>query len=392
MKVRFTRNFRPSAQALFLGAAVSLSLLLAFIASAQQPRQAAPRKSAASAASGDKPAEAVFKNIKSLKGQPATQLIPTMEFMSNSLGVTCEFCHDVKAFEKDTKDEKQTARQMIAMQQSINKVHFKGEREVTCNTCHHGAMHPAAAPTLPDLNADIPEPIHEHAAHHHPAETSSPTEFLDAFLQAAGGEAALAKLTSRTEQGTVSFSQGAESKFESYTRSSGQRSTSIALQQGQALSVFDGHKGWSIYPGHHSRQMSSGEAEATRVEADVEFPANFKQRYSQFRVGHPETISGKPANLLTATRPGEPPVRLYFDPTSKLLIRVIYYVETPLGRIPTQIDITTYASDGGLQLPSRWIVTRPDSRATYKVQSSNQNSPIDDSKFAPPPMTEAAVH
>jgi len=85
-------------------------------------------------------------------------------------------------------------------------------------------------------------------------------------------------------------------------------------------------------------------------------------------------------------------VRLYFDQTSHLLIRVVYYVETPLGRNPTQIDVTSYADARGVQLPKQWIVTRPASRATYVVADSDNASPIDDSKFAAPSPTEAAAH
>ncbi len=370
------------------------TLILAWAASAQQPKSSAtPRR-----APSGKLAEEVFKNIKSLKGQPANQLIPTMQFMSSSLGVDCSFCHDVKAFEKDDKDEKRTAREMIAMQQSINRVHFKGKREVTCNSCHHGEMHPAAAPALAELNTPVPVPIeghehhmegpaaHSHDDHDHPA---SPTEYLDAFLQASGGEAALANLTSRTARGTVNFGSGPASSFESYTRATGQRATTLTIPEGQAISTFDGHAGFLIYPGHHPRQMSAGEIEAARVEADFEFPANFKQQYSQFRIARPEKINGTPANVLQASRPGQPPVRLYFDPTTKMLIRVLYYIETPLGRNPTRIDILHYDQSGGVQLPSQWIITRPASRATYTVESSNNAAPIPDTKFNPPATTEA---
>lgn len=362
----------------------AIALLMVFHASAQKPAPASPPK--------EKTSEQVYKNIKSFKGQPASQLIPTMQFMSSSLGVQCEFCHDMKAFDKDTKDEKVTAREMIAMQEGINRGHFKGKREVTCNSCHHGQQHPAAIPAVPELAAAIPVPVreheHEHGAHQAAA---APTEYLDAFYAAAGGEAALAKLSSRTQRGQVTFGTAPALAFESFTRASGQRAVTISLTEGSALTVFNGHAGWLVYPGRHSRPMSLGEAEATRVEADLEFPANFKTRYTQFRPGHPEPVNGKPAKLLVASRPGQPPVRLYFDQASHLLVRVVYYVETPLGRNPTQVDITRYAESSGLQLPAEWTVTQPASRATYTVTSTDLG-PIDDTHFAPPAPAEAAAH
>jgi len=395
MKAHLRHLIRPSVRVFFFGAAAAISLALAFTASAHEPKPDAPKpKPAVTAKPKGKLAEEVFKNIKSLKGQPASQLMPTMQFISASLGVDCEFCHDLKAFDKDTKDEKRTAREMIAMQQGINRGHFKGKREVTCNSCHHGEQHPAAIPALPELNALIPEPVHSHGGHT-PPQPASPTEYLDDFYKAAGGEAALAKITSRTERGTVSYGtnlvQGKTFNFENSTRSSGERSTALALKEGATFSIFNGHAGWLVYPGHPTRQMSAGEIEATRVEADFEFPVNFKRRYSQFKATHPEVVNGKQANVLQVSRPGEPPVLLYFDQSSKLLIRVLYYVETPLGRNPIQIDVTSYADASGLALPAHWIVTRPASRATYIVAHTDNETPIDDSKFAPP-SPEAAAH
>jgi Photosynthetic reaction centre cytochrome C subunit len=52
-------------------------------------------------------AEQVYKNIQVLKGIPADQLMPSMQFMTSSLGVRCDHCHVEGAFEKDDKKPKQ---------------------------------------------------------------------------------------------------------------------------------------------------------------------------------------------------------------------------------------------------------------------------------------------
>src|ERR1700686_4050653 len=95
-----------------------------------------------------KKAEEQFKNIQVLKGVPAEQIFPTMQFITASLGVECEFCHVQNAFEKDDKKTKQTARKMVEMMFAINKDDFEGHREVTCYSCHRGSAHPQAIPAV----------------------------------------------------------------------------------------------------------------------------------------------------------------------------------------------------------------------------------------------------
>src|SRR5690242_17625060 len=68
-----------------------------------------------------KTAEQVFKNITELKGTPADQLQPAMQFIAASLGVNCEFCHVLGKMDADDKGPKRTARNMMAMTAMINK-------------------------------------------------------------------------------------------------------------------------------------------------------------------------------------------------------------------------------------------------------------------------------
>src|SRR5450755_2797728 len=109
---------------------------------AQEPGATAPKK-----------AEEQFKNIQTLKGIPADQLIPSMQFIAASLGVECEFCHVQHAFDKDDKKTKLAARKMMTMMMQIDTDNFKGEREVTCYTCHRGSVNPVVIPVLSAENA-----------------------------------------------------------------------------------------------------------------------------------------------------------------------------------------------------------------------------------------------
>src|SRR5258708_37421197 len=90
-----------------------------------------------------KTAEQVYKNITHLKGTPADQLLPAMQFIASSLGVQCSFCHVDGKPEADDKGPKKTAREMIAMANEINKASFPGQRQLTSHSGHYAAQRPA---------------------------------------------------------------------------------------------------------------------------------------------------------------------------------------------------------------------------------------------------------
>ena len=97
------------------------------------------------------PAEKVFKNIQSLKGMPARNVLGIMQMgFSRSLGVDCTHCHTPDKWEAEDKTQKQTARDMWAMVQNLNGVALKNIKNlksenptVNCTTCHRGEIKPA---------------------------------------------------------------------------------------------------------------------------------------------------------------------------------------------------------------------------------------------------------
>ena len=107
------------------------------------------------------PAESVFKNIKILKGIPAGRLVNIMNMgFGRSLGVSCGFCHVPGKWDVDDKEEKNTARLMFAMVQTINRdfiskvpVDSGAPRPVVnCMTCHRGNPRPMGPDRPPPGN------------------------------------------------------------------------------------------------------------------------------------------------------------------------------------------------------------------------------------------------
>lgn len=328
------------------------------------------------------PAEQVFKNIQVLKGTPASQIVPSMQFIANSLGVECEFCHVRGANEKDDKKPKQTARQMIQMQMAINRDNFKGEREVTCFSCHRGSHDPVGVPIISDEEPRRPEPEKAEAAA--PA-LPTPDEILNKYVQAAGGADAIQKITSRVEKGTVSFGPQ-QLPVEVVAKAPNKRISMVHTQNGDSITAFDGHAGWLGNPGPRPpREMSAQENEAAGFDSTFYLPTELKKMFAQFRVRPAaDKIGGHDVVQLIGVNPGKAPMRLFFDKESGLLVRSIRYADTPLGRNPTQVDYADYRAQDGVKVPFQWTVARPLGRFTIQVTDLQQNVPVDDKKFEKP--------
>ena len=355
-------------QTLSCAAAVACALALAAPAHAQS-------------VPAGKTAEQAFKNIQALQGTPADQVFPAMQFIAASLGVECEFCHVEHKFEADDKPAKATARKMIAMTLAINKDSFNSRKEVTCYTCHRGGHDPVGTP--PVLTSDA-EPEHAEAA---PAASTfaAPTadRILEKYVAALGGAEALHKISSRVSKGSITV-MGHETAIEVFAKAPDKR-MSVTHGATESITAFDGQGGWlGGGAGHPARDMSGQEAEAARLDADFYFATHLKEIFTGFRVGRPDKIGDQPVYTLICMRQGQPPVRLYFDQSSGLLLRQVRYTDTPVGRNPTQIDYADYREVDGVKVAFRWTLARINGRFTIQIQEAKQHVPIDDAKFAKP--------
>ena len=336
------------------------------------------------ATSTPKLAEEQFKNIKVLKGVPADQIFPAMQFITASLGVECEYCHvrGEKGLEpeKDEKKPKETARKMMQMMSAINKDNFEGHRDVTCYSCHRGAADPIATPIITD---EEPKPESARGAQPLPKPVLPPAEqLLDKYLAAVGGSAALEKISSRVEKGKISAS-GHELPIEVYAKAPDKRISVMHMPNGESITAFDGKQGWLSNAGH-PHIMSAAENDAARLDADLHFASDVKSLYKKFIVASGEKIDGHDTYVVVGRSEGQPPLRLYLDKDSGLLLRLVRYAETPLGRNPTQIDYADYREADGVKTPFRWTLSRPGARFTIQIDDLKQNVPVDDAKFTAP--------
>ena len=325
-------------------------------------------------------AETVFQNVQVLKGMPAYQMKSTMQFISGSLGVQCDYCHTVPRFSDDDKKTLQTARKMIQMELAINKANFDGRMVVTCYTCHRGSTKPLATPILSEeAKAKPPQ-----AAGSSTIQLTA-NQIVDKYVQALGGAAAIQKLSSLVEKGTIDLG-GNVLPLEITAKAPDKRIFVMRFPNGASVTAYDGHSAWVALPATPPRDLYGGDYEGAKLEADFYFPLNIRKVFTELRMEQPEKINDRETNVIAALNEGKPPVKLYFDQQSGLLVRIVYYTESPIGLSPTQTDFYDYRDAGGVKIPFRWTSGKMVGRNAITIEKVEVNVPVEDEKFAKPEL------
>jgi hypothetical protein len=372
-------------------------------------------------ASGTKPpaaprtaltSEQAFKNIQALKGIPVDDFMGTMGIMSAALGFDCAECH--KGAGTDTVDwafdtpRKRTARRMVEMVATINRTNFGGRQLVTCWSCHRGRDRPMVTPALETVYGTPTAEMDDVVT---PARGQlSADQVIDKYIEALGGAQRVSSVTSYVAKGTsVGFGGfGGEGQVQIFAKAPNQRTMIIEFKEADrdaAVRSFDGRVGWIRTPlsvlGEY--ELSGGELDGANVDAQLSFPGQIRKALTSFRIGFPTTISDLPApssqtsgqpiemigqerevNVVQGTGPRGTLATLYFDTKSGLLLRMVRYGTSPIGRVPTQIDYGDYRDVGGVRFPFRMTFAWLDGRDAIQLTDVQTNVPIDEARFGRP--------
>lgn len=338
-------------------------------------------------------AEEVFKNIQVLKGIPVDEFMGTMGFFASAVGLNCTDCHVDEsggnwARYADDNALKQMTRRMIVMMNTINRTNFGGRQVVTCNTCHRGTPKPNVMPSLDALYGEPPpdepgDPF-EQAPGQPPAD-----QVLDRYLAAIGGAGRVAALTSFAGKGTyIGFDDPDKSPLEIYARAPGSRATVVHGLSGDTTTVIDGRSGWIAAPPTDRPvallAVTGQELEGVKLEAELLFPSRIRQSLTKWRVGVPALLGDREVRVVQGTTAGGAVATLCFDAETGLLVRLVRYAASPVGRLVTRIDYGDYRDVAGVRMPFRWTVSWLSGRSTYELTEVQPNVPIPDARFARP--------
>jgi photosynthetic reaction center cytochrome c subunit len=349
-------------------------------------------------------ADDVFKNIQVLKGLTVDEFMGTMGLFSAALNVCCGDCHvgaggSNPQWDKDP-PRKIIARRMVQVMNNVNKANFGGAQVVTCWTCHRGTTPPATTPAIDAIYSD-PVPVYPDILPKAPATAVVPSvdAILDKYIQALGGAGALSKITSYSGKGTsTTFGADTANPAEIFAKAPNQFVTIVHQREGDMIRTTDGHEAWVVLPltvtGEY--QLTASAAEGGKLDGQLAFPGNIKSSLNSWKVSYPATLTAPPltgtgetkshdVNVVQGSGPGGFIATFYFDKETGLLLRMVRYANSAVGRVPTQIDFSDYRPVAGVMMPFKRTYGWVSGREEYALTEIKPNVPVDDAKFAKPP-------
>ena len=338
--------------------------------------------------------EQFFKNVQVLKGIPVDEFMDTMGMFAAATGLNCTDCHIEEsggdwARYADESPLKRTARGMIGLVNNINRTNFGGRPVLTCYSCHNGSRRPRVVPSLAVQYAvepivDDPYEILQQAPGAPSAET-----VLDKYIQAVGGAARLAAVTSMVAKGSYrAFDDSEMYPLEIFARAPNQRTTILHSQFGDQTTTYDGRVAWLAAPAESKptpvMALTGGNLEGAAVDAALLFPGRIKEMLNGWVVGLVTIAGDRDLRIVQGKKGSGLPIKLYFDEETGLLTRLVRYTNSPVGRVPTQIDYADYRDVSGVKIPFKWTATWTDGRTVFELNSVQTNVSIDAARFAKP--------
>ena len=367
---------------LLTAACFLLSLTSSLVA--QQP----PPQGAAQAPGGGRGGPQPPKNMQVLKDIPPDQIQLTMQYIAASLGVQCNYCHVQGQNDSDDKEPKKVAREMMRMVDKLNAAYFDGRPRVSCASCHNGRARPVRTPPLAiEMTADEAAaaargrggrggpggppaggaPGAGGRGFTEPPPPPVPTESVDdviaRYVQALGGQQALANAKSRVMSGTLTTRDLVASSLTVSETSTGAYRIDIGTQP-PTIRASDGSGAWALGGGRGggggaapaARDLAGFQLQQGLRLADFALPLTMKQRYVTLQVNKTyDTIAGRQVVVLTGTPAANVSEQLSFDRETGLLARRT--ITTGSGgvgfgimNLGEQIDYSDYRDVGGIKV------------------------------------------
>ena len=205
-------------------------------------------------------------------------------------------------------------------------------------------------------------------------------ELLAKNLEARGGAAKLAAITSMHTVGTTRTFGGAEAKVESWIVDREKYRSDLTLQGMTAIQSWDGNEAWRVQPFRGRKEpqlLSADDAKPLIVAADIAGPlSEYQAKGSKVEYLGTEDVDGTDAHKLRVTLKNGDTQYVYLDPDHFLEIRIVAKRMVRGQEESSTTELGAYEKVDGLYFPFEINRTQ--------LNNVELNVPIDPGKFTVP--------
>jgi zinc protease len=219
-----------------------------------------------------------------------------------------------------------------------------------------------------------------------PSKLPTVDQIIEKSINAAGGRAAIEKITSRVMKGTLEIAaMGLKGSTEAYTKAPNKTLNLTTIGGiGQFKQGYDGKIAWAEDPVQGLRELTGAELALVKRDSEMMGELKFKQLYPKSVVKGTGKVGLRDAYIVEATPTEGGPETFYFDAETGLLLRRDFVLESAQGTFPTESYLEDYKKVDGIMIPHTVRQTTPVTSFIIKITEVTHNVPIDDAKFVKP--------
>jgi hypothetical protein len=212
---------------------------------------------------------------------------------------------------------------------------------------------------------------------------------INRYLEAMGGQAALAKIQSRVLKGTFSMpDMGMSGNMEVYTQEPDKYRANVEFGgMGSSSNGVNGDVAWDLNPMVGPRILEGAERRARLRQAVIDPLMDWKQFFAKAEVAGEGTVEGKPCTKLVLSDAEGLATSMYFDKETNLLSRL----EVVIDGQTVQTDLSNYRKVGEVMVAHKMHISLPQFSFDIDATSVEDNTAIPAEKFEIPPDVKALI-
>lgn len=211
-------------------------------------------------------------------------------------------------------------------------------------------------------------------------------QVYEKFIEATGGRAAYAKLTSLVTKATMRIpAQNMTGTMAIYQEAPDRAFMKYDLPGvGVSRMGFDGKTAWGDDPIYGLRELTGSERQRFLTQTAFNSTVRWKELYTTTEMLGVKAINGKDVFVAKFTPKAGEPVTMYFDGESFLLVRTDTVMKEQGMTLPLTVMISDYRDVDGLKAPFKLTQRVAITDVEIAITSIQSNVPIDDKLFAMP--------